>query len=429
MMMNFKSYMWFLLLFVIQQSLASSINSTELSKEENVITDITTCSNTTIHLFDSGNILSPNYPNNYPVNSYCKWLLKSNMGKRFKLKIKMHYLHYVYENNYILLYNGSTNTNETLLAVLTGYNETLDIVSPTSEILIVFISDNEYRNDINRWFIINYDETLDPPTKILENGEETADKGIIFAPNHNIINGINDYNWTLKSNENRKFKVKVNFGHYIHWSIDYISIYDGNYTNKIAGITNNDYNTEYIFYSDTNQVLINYNFDGSNFYHQTFFNYSSFYIQFEEIYEPYTIEQTSTCEDFMFYDGTQGNNIYTYLYTPHSWVTTYAFSYGNNLSCNWSIPLSPGKRFRIAMAVFAIGKDDVLSIYDGSSAENSSLIVSYTNSFPPYAESDRHDYKVYNFYSETDKFITFTSDYKNSGQGFNIIFTEEDLLN
>ena len=95
-------------------------SQTELSTNANTFRNTTTCSNTTKKLFGKGNIYSPNYPNYYnnyfPINSFCKWLLKSSEGKRFKLSIdfKMNYN----DNDYILLYNGSTVQSKTLFAAL-----------------------------------------------------------------------------------------------------------------------------------------------------------------------------------------------------------------------------------------------------------------------------------------------------------------------
>ena len=76
-----------------------------------------------------------------------------------------------------------------------------------------------------------------------------------------------------------------------------------------------------------------------------------------------------------------------------------------------------------------MGKNEVLSIYDGNSAENSTLVKTYTDMLPPHAENNAA-YKIdYEVYSNTDKFVTFTSDYKNSASGFEIWFYEEAWWN
>merc|ERR1719427_2476015 len=115
----------------------------------------------TINLSGNGKIYSPYYPNSYPVNSNCKWLLKSSEGNRFKLGVVMNRVGYngLYSNkeDYIMLYNSSTIKNDSLFAVLKGRDDqSLDLISH-SEVLIVFISDNrDYRNV---GFVINYIET------------------------------------------------------------------------------------------------------------------------------------------------------------------------------------------------------------------------------------------------------------------------------
>ena len=121
------------------------------------------------------------------------------------------------------------------------------MVSPQSEILIVFTSDNQ---DNYYSFLINYHETCESPTKILQSGEQTNGNGIIFAPTKNINVGFNTFNWTLKSANNKKFKLKVYFNNFVDYTNfkDYVGIYDSEQKYQIAGLGFSDNNIEYIYY-------------------------------------------------------------------------------------------------------------------------------------------------------------------------------------
>ena len=415
---------------------------TEVHTNDNTLKNFTTCSNITVNLLRSGNIFSPNYPDPYPKDSYCKWLLKSNENKRFKLTINSDM--FFNDNDYILLYNSSTVRNETLFAALNGKTTISEFVSPESEILIVFVSDDkdyyfgfQYQlagNTTSR-FLINYYETSEPQTKISKPGEQINGKGIIFAPNQNINHkGLNKFNWTLKTVDNKKFKLKVHFSNLLYRNDfdnydlydDYLAIYEGEKKEQIAGLTWVDRYIEYIFYSNSDQVFVNCTFSGEN---NSRFNYISFSIEYEEINEPYLIKQTSTCDDFLYL---YAENSFYVLGIPTFNASSLFMPYGNNLNCSWSLSV---KYSKIVVFVVAIGKNDVLSIYNGNSATNTSLIRSFTNMFPPHADNNEY-YDTYNsflfyienyrffvkyeFYTDSDLYVTFNTDNLNSAMGFYI---------
>merc|ERR1719354_811392 len=84
-----------------------------------------------------------------------------------------------------------------------------------------------------------------------------------------------------------------------------LGIYDGQ--KQIAGLTRYDRLIDYVFYSDSNEVHINYKFHSSCL-GGSCFNYSSFYIKYEELdndISPDQIKQTSTCNDFQFHHYTK----------------------------------------------------------------------------------------------------------------------------
>ena len=67
--------------------------------------------------------------------------------------------------------------------------------------------------------MIKYEETLEPPTKVSRTGEQINGKGVIFAPTDGFCNGLNEFNWTLKSNNNKKFKLKVTFFNFLYFGV------------------------------------------------------------------------------------------------------------------------------------------------------------------------------------------------------------------
>ena len=231
---------------------------------------------------------------------------------------------------------------------------------------------------------------------------------------------VNEFNWTLKSTNNKKFKLKVIFFNFLHFGdyANYIAIYDGEQKNQIGGLGHyEDHNIEYIFYSESDQILISCNFTFDPLYYNSY-DYPSFYIEYEELDEPYIIEQTSTCDKFHI------SPRYEYIWTPN-FHSTYRLKfppYGNNLNCSWSYQLSPDKRFFVDIRVYAIGPNDVLSIYTGNSAKNYSLVNTHTNFLPPLNTL----VTSYYFYSETDLYVTFKSDKANSALGFMIFIDEVD---
>ena len=207
---------------------------------------------------------------------------------------------------------------------------------------------------------------------------------------------MNVFYWTLKSVDSKKFKLKVYFNNFVgNLNSDYIGIYDDEGKYQIAGLSYRQRNSEYIFYSDSNQILINCSFSIDKYYH---YNYPSFYIEYEEINKPYIVEQTSTCNDFYYYQNTE--HPYFEIWTPNYRKSSLP-AYGNILNCSWSFNLSPGKRFEVNVIVYSIGKNDILSIYEGNSTKNSSPIKTFTKMFPPYANSNYY-FISYKFYSYSD---------------------------
>ena len=198
-----------------------------------------------------------------------------------------------------------------------------------------------------------------------------------------------------------------------------LGIYDGEH--QIAGLTQNDKLIDYVFYSDSNKVLINYKFD-SNCVGLSCFDYSSFYIEYEELdktISPDEIVRISTCNEFS-YRYRQSSFMYYTIASPG--ISQSRKAYGSNLNCNWTVSHEPtaGKYTGVTIYMYGLGRNDYLSIYSGNHT-NKVLLNSYTNTYPSFGTF----HKYYSITSKAwDHLITFSSDHKNSGRGFFLVFRE-----
>ncbi|XP_037398032.1 CUB and zona pellucida-like domain-containing protein 1 isoform X3 [Pygocentrus nattereri] len=93
------------------------------------------------HLFDSGSISSPYYPNYYHDNAYCVWQLSAPAGQRIFLSFVDLELEHCCNCDYINVYDGSS-TASSLLGKLC-YNDTTlrDFRSSSSYMTVLFRSD------------------------------------------------------------------------------------------------------------------------------------------------------------------------------------------------------------------------------------------------------------------------------------------------
>ena len=151
-----------------------------------------------------------------------------------------------------------------------------------------------------------------------------------------------------------------------------------------------------------------------------------FFIEYQELdtdKTPEEVKQTFTCNDFKIMNLTQNRYLLASL-ENYMQYSGYSFSvrkgYGSNLNCSWTILQTPeaGKRVAVQVRIFGLVKNDILRIYLGNYSNNV-LLGEYTNTFLPYGRGA----VSYRFYSDTwNNTVTFTSDFKNSGAGFDLLF-------
>ena len=106
-----------------------------------------------------GTIKSPDYPNKYPNNANCRYLIKiPNTAAR----ITLYFRHFRLQNSdsilvnatwryfckdYVKIYDGD-NTNATVLGNADGYcgHNSLSLIATGNTVLIVFVSDDKVRS-------------------------------------------------------------------------------------------------------------------------------------------------------------------------------------------------------------------------------------------------------------------------------------------
>lgn len=90
----------------------------------------------------SGLITSPDYPDNYPNNAECHWVIQATSNS----VIKLIFVDFQMENNeqcnfdYVAIFDGPT-MGDPLISHSCGIRKPPDVASSTHELLVVFKSD------------------------------------------------------------------------------------------------------------------------------------------------------------------------------------------------------------------------------------------------------------------------------------------------
>ena len=86
----------------------------------------------------SGSLKSPNYPNLYGKDEYCRWKISVPVNKKVLIRFKS--VDTEYKKDYVMVSDPKTNT---LITVLSGVNRNEMVFSSSSnEMEIKFVSDN-----------------------------------------------------------------------------------------------------------------------------------------------------------------------------------------------------------------------------------------------------------------------------------------------
>lgn len=101
----------------------------------------------------SGSLTSPGYPDYFPVDVTCQWLLKSSRNSNIKLNFPD--LNIDCDSSYLDIYAGST-TNDPLLWRQCGKTENINRVVNASSVLIVLVSGSLTEDREQRGFHLRY---------------------------------------------------------------------------------------------------------------------------------------------------------------------------------------------------------------------------------------------------------------------------------
>lgn len=95
----------------------------------------------------SGSITSPDYPENYPNNAECHWVIQGTSNSVIKLIFVDFQMEHSEQCNfdYVAIFDGPT-MEDTLLSYYCGNTKPPEVVSSAHELLVVFKSDFNIAN-------------------------------------------------------------------------------------------------------------------------------------------------------------------------------------------------------------------------------------------------------------------------------------------
>jgi len=160
-----------------------------------------------LELVGNGIIRSPWWPDYYPVDSSCSYLITARNNRSIDLEIDVvgirlddNYMH-----DHIILYSGKSDKNP-ILAVINGYNQSHHFITNTSQVFIKFVSIHD--SYFQHGFSIKYKETNDPPLNIPTCGGYVKQSGRVYVPNYENYESIK-CEWFLQADIGKKANVHV----------------------------------------------------------------------------------------------------------------------------------------------------------------------------------------------------------------------------
>lgn len=153
----------------------------------------------------SGQIQSPNYPRNYPAQSFCEYLIRTEATHTLELKFKDVDLEITSQcrDDYIQIYNGNkVDQSNVLLERICGpINNT--IVSKTNEMLVVFRSDYQIEA---KGFVAEFETRC--------GGTINATGSGILEVGHNLRWRIKECEWIITAAKPGNYQLSFDFFFY-----------------------------------------------------------------------------------------------------------------------------------------------------------------------------------------------------------------------
>ncbi|KAM4705286.1 LOW QUALITY PROTEIN: cubilin [Rhinophrynus dorsalis] len=144
---------------------------------------------------DSGNVKSPGWPHNFPVNSRCTWTIQSQESSHLELTFNNNFhipdINGQCQRSYIKIWNGAKETSEEPLATACGDTAPAPITSPTNVVRITFQSQDTAGSGFSSSFISKCGANF------------TKSSGRIVSPNYpNKYNNNLNCNYTILTEGN-----------------------------------------------------------------------------------------------------------------------------------------------------------------------------------------------------------------------------------
>ncbi|KAL3289762.1 hypothetical protein HHI36_023157 [Cryptolaemus montrouzieri] len=297
---------------------------------------------------ESGFIQSEGYPNSYPPNSKCLYLIKQPPGTIITLQIQDMELEYgddYYEDcffDYLEVHDGD-NENATLLGNYCSGSEVEAIVSSSNYLLLKFVTDI---SETGKGFKVKYTTSHSGCGGILTNrtGFISYESGVLTR---------RQCKWTLQAPPG--FIVRISWSTFevessYSCSTNYVNVYENSSNSKDSVLIGSYCGSRLppVILTMSNIATISTVFRNSNRKQQEFSALYAF------------LNQTNVC----------GGNYFTttgYIKSPG-----YPKSYPPHTDCTWTIRVPSGQQIRLNTSVFQVGEfscvHDYIEIRNGGSA-------------------------------------------------------------
>ena len=239
-----------------------------------------------LKLVGNGVIRSPGWPDYYPVDSFCKYLVSARKNQSIDLEFKLVSVRNdnKYMKDHIIVYLGNSE-KDPILAVLNGYKQSHHFITNTSQVLIVFKS---YADSFfNHGFSVTYKETKEKPLNLPTCGGIVKHNTRIYLPNYATYKSLL-CQWRFQANVNKKANVTVYINNlpYQASSGTYgIQVYKGPNTSskKIGSIYNVSINKNFTYVSDSEYLYLTFSGGSSRAPTSAYFFSYFTYLDFVEV--------------------------------------------------------------------------------------------------------------------------------------------------
>ena len=214
-----------------------------------------------LKLVGNGVIRSPGWPDYYPVDSSCKYLVSARNNQSIDLEFKIISVRNdnKYMRDHIIVYLGNSE-KDPILAVLNGYNQSHHFITNTSQVLIKFKS---YADSFfNHGFSVAYKETNEKPFNLPTCGGLVKHNARIYLPNYATYKSLL-CKWRFQADVNKKANVTVYINNlpYSAASGSYgIQVYKGpsEASKKIGSLYNANINRNFTYVSDSEYLYLTF---------------------------------------------------------------------------------------------------------------------------------------------------------------------------